>query len=115
MTDKEKIEGNRFLAQFMGLTVIENDPFIKGFNLNEHRLPTLHEELLKYHTSWNWLMPVFFRYKEVGFLDIENPNNYENYENFNRKFSLSLTYSNTLKQPFELLIKEIKNNSNIIW
>ena len=107
MTPQQIIDGNRLIAQFMGLTVIENDPFIKGFDIEEFNLPVRHESLLKYHTSYNWLMPVFFKFKEIGFLDIESPNNYENYDNFIRKFGSALTYCNTPFDAFQLLVKEI--------
>lgn len=49
MTEKEIIEGNRFFAEFITGQSKESKVF---FDLN----CTVNE--LKYHSSWDWLMPV---------------------------------------------------------
>lgn len=64
--------GNRRIAEFMGLTYKEeSDPFdeqriIKKYICNGHPDKTLNQDVehhfqivhLKYHSSWDWLMPV---------------------------------------------------------
>ena len=58
------IENNKMIAEFMGLEML-NDLQIKtpkdgGIFLSE----------LKYHTSWDWLMPVIKKIKLMG-VDLE--------------------------------------------
>ncbi len=49
MTKEEILEGNKLIAQFLGLTIITDE--ISLFDTN-------YKPLAKYHESWNDLMPV---------------------------------------------------------
>ena len=63
MTDSEILEGNKLIAEFMGIQVIDNEidsPFRP--NLNCFR-----ENELKYHSDWNWLMPVVGKISTIKF------------------------------------------------
>ena len=51
---KEIIEGNKLIAEFMD------------------KPPHIMPELLKYHTSWDWLMPVV---EKIGSLSYNDSNN----------------------------------------
>ena len=51
MTQEEIIEGNKTIAEFMDM---QNNPFP----------PEVDE--LRYHTSWDWLMPVVEKISEVA-------------------------------------------------
>lgn len=63
MKTKEIIEGNKLIAEFMGVTQKENN-WYDGFELHQAGLPFrcgaegngTHE--LKFDTSWDWLMSV---------------------------------------------------------
>ena len=49
-------ENNKLIAEFMGLEIIYR-PYSNGFvELSETELCDVDD--LKYHTSWDWLMPV---------------------------------------------------------
>lgn len=52
-------ENNKLIAEFMGYKVMEEDKFLtedypKGTDLNK----VMVDVAMKYHTSWDWLMPV---------------------------------------------------------
>ena len=53
MTPQE-IEDTKTIAKFMGYTIYPNDCFIKPASMTH----ILEREIPKYHTSWDWLMPV---------------------------------------------------------
>ena len=72
MTDKEIIEGNKKIAEFMGATFkdISRVNYPKGYKEWEAKFPKGREfnhygtigdlisKYTKYHSSWDWLMPV---------------------------------------------------------
>lgn len=69
MTDKEILDGNRLIAHFiMGA---------KCFPVGVHIV-----EDLKYHTSWDWLMPVIVKLQKNGVYQIPR----ENYDNILAEF-----------------------------
>lgn len=62
--EQEIIEGNKLIAEFMGVRFSNIDGFYYYGNLM-YTIPVLHPNVwrlsaseLKYHTSWGWLMPV---------------------------------------------------------
>lgn len=62
MTQEEIIEGNKFIADFMGgkwVTDMSSHEFGGFMELkNPKDLYFCDTTLLKYHSSWDWLMPV---------------------------------------------------------
>lgn len=54
MTTEEIVEGNRLIAEFMGYKQRENGGLFWG----NDGLGGLYPKDLKYHSSWDWLMPV---------------------------------------------------------
>jgi hypothetical protein len=64
------MENNKLIAEFMGL-VKEDTTYTSGKSVdldNETSIDlntAVKNELLKYHTSWDWLMPVVMQIKEV--------------------------------------------------
>lgn len=54
MESKEIIEDNRLIAEFMGWIHSEDREYDK------HEM-----ENLKYHSSWNWLMPACRKFKDL--------------------------------------------------
>lgn len=71
MNTQEIIENNKLIAEFMGLKFKEDEQYVK--ELKEMRSEGIFFEQghmlseLKYHTSWEWLMPVVERIEEMGF------------------------------------------------
>lgn len=55
-------EGNKLIAEFMGITpIVENNGVVyKDPN-------TGHIMLIRYHTSWDWLMPVVEKIESLGY------------------------------------------------
>jgi len=49
-------EANKLIAEFMGLVVSDRDNYTSELHTNV-------DADLKYHTSWDWLMPVIHRLK----------------------------------------------------
>lgn len=75
---KEITEGNKIIAKFMGATVTqsysenkdyEQDGFL--FYYPERSSPSIYRNMssnsIKYHSSWDWLMPVVEKIHKVGF------------------------------------------------
>jgi len=58
MSESEIIEGNKLIAQFLGLTIITD-----GISLFD----TNYKPLAKYHESWNDLMPVVEKIESLGY------------------------------------------------
>lgn len=55
-------EGNRLIAEFMGFKYIEDGDLVWN------KVVSLCIEKLKYHSSWEWLMPVVEKIESLGFL-----------------------------------------------
>jgi hypothetical protein len=80
MTDKEIIEGNKLIAEFMGWKCTSrksyNDDILvlytdkdTIFKYNKHGYlynKNPWDAPLKYHSSWDWLMPVVEKIKSLG-------------------------------------------------
>ena len=80
MEQNKIIEGNKLIAEFMGLTFIPADEFVKCF---EEGVPVDKKDVwlapptkcgtinqidkLEYHTNWNWLMPVVEKIESLGY------------------------------------------------
>lgn len=62
MTPKEILEGNKLIAEFMGM----KESVIKRGSLvwNEKNI-LIDKNELKYHSSWDWLMPVVERIESL--------------------------------------------------
>lgn len=61
MTQEEKIEGNKLIAEFMDIetTLHDCNVFYRfGCYLKD-------VSVLEYHSSWNWLMPVVEKIKQL--------------------------------------------------
>ena len=55
-------ENNRMIAEFMGLNLIVQTD---GVSFKDNNTGLFHE--LKYHTSWDWLMPVVYKVESLGY------------------------------------------------
>jgi len=62
MSEQEITEGNKLIAEFMGGAIKGNIVTFNGGweNNNQHWITGL-----QYHTSWDWLMPVYFKLRKI--------------------------------------------------
>lgn len=60
MTEQEISDGNRIIAEFMGAKPCKQHPNTQLFlKIKDNKNPSLqYWHLLKYHKSWDWLIPV---------------------------------------------------------
>jgi hypothetical protein len=67
MDASEIIKGNRLIAEFMGFTKDSEDLYlIDNYDLRgEEEFQATYVNEMKFHTSWNWLMPVVAKCWEV--------------------------------------------------
>lgn len=71
MTQEEIKEGNKLIAEFMGGELLEGRQdnvywFNKGHHLLEYR-KAINRHAFKYHSSWDWLMPVVEKIESLGY------------------------------------------------
>lgn len=72
MENNEVIEGNKLIAEFMGgkwETIWSGGVEAKAFNFPGWHITdwphSIHEDTFEYHTSWDWLMPVVEKIKDL--------------------------------------------------
>ena len=79
MNDKEVLEGNKLIAEFMGYKLITPEmrkrPSTWKYSYWEYKpydvkFPPIEENNLKYHKSWEWLIPTLTK---IGILFDDNP------------------------------------------
>lgn len=66
MTDMTLIQQNEILAKFMGWKEIPEMPYVKNRYQQMQGLLWFASEL-KFHSSWDWLMPVVEKLESIGF------------------------------------------------
>jgi len=72
MEDKEILEGNKLIAEFEELKYLGKDLY--GFSgdvfmpkeYDNEILCSINTQSMKYHSSWNWLMPVVEKIESLG-------------------------------------------------
>ena len=69
MKDNNVAEGNKLIAEFMGMSsyTTEYDTFYKKGQGCTPENYNYHELHLEYHTSWDWLMPVVEKIDSLGY------------------------------------------------
>lgn len=67
----ETIESNKLIAEFMGVNIITIDDIRKNKNPYISSADGHLEDDLKYHSSWNWLMPVVEKIEDSYEYDVE--------------------------------------------
>jgi hypothetical protein len=55
------MKDNKLIAEFMGLVVSDSDNYTSELHTNV-------DVDLKYHTSWDWLMPVIEKIESLGYV-----------------------------------------------
>lgn len=78
MMNKEILENNKLIAEFIGWTNVldcKYSEFISHkdwvmaqyYSTDKHKKRTTHIKLFKYHESWDWLMPVIGKIEDLGY------------------------------------------------
>jgi len=66
------MEGNKIIAEFMGLETPDS-VYFECLTKDGERSKLTHFILLEYHLSWNWLMPVVEKIERLGYeVEIRN-------------------------------------------
>ena len=117
MTKEEIIEGNKLIAEFMG-GVYDSDVNEYWFYLNPPNwtskfAPTTYE--LKYHSSWDWLMPVVEKIendlKDSFNVDIVNNNQCEIVKNGSKficGYGFETVYNSKIEAVYYSVVAFIK-------
>lgn len=78
MTEQEIIDNNRIIAEFMGAKSCKQHPNTQLFlTIKDNKNPSLqYWHLLKYHKSYDWLIPVIRKiYVTKGYIQYIRANN----------------------------------------
>lgn len=72
MSEIEIIEaGNKLIADFDGFILSDQDRVLEGYDRwNNEIYRNFDETDLKYHSSWDWLMPVVEKINKIGVYDV---------------------------------------------
>src|ERR1044072_3730139 len=69
---EEILKGNKLMAEFMGFTVFHKRyPRNHGIGAPEAEWKDMIVEKAKYHTSWDWLMPVVEKIEKINHITDE--------------------------------------------
>ena len=70
MKTNEILQGNRILAEFMGFTPLNKEHTVfssNDFLYEREQENNWFDRDLKFHTSWDWLMPVVEKIESLGY------------------------------------------------
>ena len=102
-------ENNKQIAEFMGMTTSENDESMMIFKTPKGN-EIIYTGKLKYHTSWDWLMPVVEECTKIienyGYDDDDR--NYIEDEIFNLDYTLSEFLNNDKESIYARVVEFIK-------
>jgi len=65
MTQKEINEGNKLIAEFMGIKTSYYSGEFDMVEINNKMCPL--ERWAKYHSNWDWVMPVLEKIESMGY------------------------------------------------
>ena len=93
------MNNNKLIAEFMGYPNIANDEDKKDYL----------EDCVKYHTEWNWLMPVVDKCTQIGFRDTDTDDN-PLYELWDRLFcdNMGQFVGNHIDEVYNSVVEFIK-------
>tara|TARA_R100000951_G_scaffold46371_1_gene39411 strand:+ start:210 stop:653 length:444 start_codon:yes stop_codon:yes gene_type:complete len=69
------MKNNKIIAEFMGMTIDNNDKSMMIFKTPQGN-DIIYIDELKYHCSWDWLMPVIEKIKEIRPLPDEHDDSF---------------------------------------
>lgn len=116
MTHEETLTGNEILAKFMGFDIVSENPVIKGIVCHgrtwkapvEKHLPYWGgfrtEQLYKFQTSYDWLMPVWKKFFDLEF---EDSFEQDKHKAMCHNIGVYILYS-PIEHAFEELVKGVK-------
>ena len=93
MSQEEILEGNKLIAEFMGLHYRSLKYYTGWYKDPEFQNRICDYDGLQYHSSWNWLMPVCYKISEI----IKDKYNIENLTPLDELFDIlsgGLYYTN---------------------
>ena len=110
--------GNILIAEFMEVHEIMHDEYSE-YDFADNTLDVVHENELKYHLSWDWLMPVVKKIKTsvIDQDETDNPYNSEEWDKSTINYELLNNITETLveieiKSVYKLVVEFIKNQNN---
>ena len=95
---------NKLIAEFMGEALPLN---VGMMGLSESDIQDL--ENLKYHTSWDWLMPVIHRIRDHVNIDMS----FEEYDDWRENFKEIDPYNYSLEQCYTAVVEFIKEYNQL--
>ena len=95
------MKDNKLIAEFMGLYPLSRASFIS--DKNQEYYESLSE--LKYHTSWDWLMPVIHRIRDWVNVDM----GFEEFDDWRENFKQIDPYNYNLEQCYKAVVEFIKD------
>ena len=93
---------NKLIAEFMNVHEIMHDGYSE-YDFDDNTLDVVHENNLKYHSSWDWLMPVV----EKCFDGLMENDNWDDL-NFSLNDALLTTNIDEVYKAVINIIKQIK-------
>ncbi len=106
------MKNNKAIAEFMGVNVITLDDLRKNKNPYYSSSDGYLEDDLKYHTSWDWLMPVVERIENLGFEIIIAESRCSirhNTDHSVKELFHSETLSSKIDSTYDVVVQFIKN------
>jgi hypothetical protein len=100
---------NEILAEFDGFQFHNDDPeqFPKGYYIHPEPGTDGHTaDTLEYSTSWDWLMPVWYKFRDLG-IDNLTPDEYEMLRGYWNIISLSIPL-HPIASVFAKLVEAVK-------
>lgn len=67
MTDKQRLEGNGLIAEFMDFGNTDGN-LARKISPKGFRKYATEKDLLSYHRNWEWLMPVVEKIESLGYI-----------------------------------------------
>ena len=109
MESKEIIEGNKLIAEFMGIRYHDNNtvsghPSILSIIMGEDKIADF-----KFHTSWDWLMPVVEKMELIQYEPKDGDDSY----NWNTPYLRTIAFNMVRINRQQLFQEETKIKS--LW
>lgn len=109
---EQVIQGNRLIAEFDGKLKDSDSDWWRGFDWIIHGSVSFHETTLKYHTSWNWIVPVWKKFSDLNLDDEIYRNNLKAINHAVIHFSFDIVHARIVRAiEFYNTIKNINNDN----
>lgn len=71
MIEEKILEGNKLIAEFMGLSYCDKYQYEGWYQNNEYNYRICDFNSLKYHSSWDWLIPAVEKIEHTMYVNIK--------------------------------------------